>query len=476
MEKTISAAVLNSFPPADMAAADALLHEKLSAGDKKLVVLDDDPTGVQTVHDVSVYTDWSYESVLAGFREDRRLFFILTNSRSFTPEQTERAHREIAAAAARASLETGRDYILVSRGDSTLRGHYPLETEVLRGETERALGCAVDGEIICPFFEEGGRFTLGNVHYVRYGDELVPAAQTEFARDATFGYEHSDLPGYIEEKTGGRFRAADTLCISVEELRSMDVDAVADRLCTVSNFGKIVVNAVSYADAKLAAAAIWEAAARGHRFILRTAASLVKELGGVPSRPALTRSELISGGTSNGGVVVIGSHTAKTTRQLAAMAALPGVECVEFNSDLVLEEGGLEAETRRVTAELERIIRSGRTAAAYTKRAVLTLEGDTRESALLRSVRISEAVQSLVAGLGVTPAFVIAKGGITSSDVGTKALRVRRAEVMGQLLPGVPVWRTGPESRFPGTPYVIFPGNVGEDSSLREAVEILTGA
>ena len=128
------------------------------------------------------------------------------------------------------------------------------------------------------------------------------------------------------------------------------------------------------------------------------------------------------------------------------------------------------------TAELERIIRSGRTAAAYTKRAVLTLEGDTRESALLRSVRISEAVQSLVAGLGVTPDFVIAKGGITSSDVGTKALRVRRAEVMGQLLPGVPVWRTGPESRFPGTPYVIFPGNVGEDSSLREAVEILTGA
>ena len=108
--------------------------------------------------------------------------------------------------------------------------------------------------------------------------------------------------------------------------------------------------------------------------------------------------------------------------------------------------------------------------------AVTVLYVPEGESALLRSVRISEAVQSLVAGLGVTPAFVIAKGGITSSDVGTKALRVRRAEVMGQLLPGVPVWRTGQESRFPGTPYVIFPGNVGEDSSLREAVEILTGA
>ena len=69
---------------------------------------------------------------------------------------------------------------------------------------------------------------------------------------------------------------------------------------------------------------------------------------------------------------------------------------------------------------------------------------------------------------------VIAKGGITSSDVGTKALKVKRADVMGQINPGIPVWRTGAESRFPGTPYVIFPGNVGEVQTLREAVEVLT--
>ena len=101
------------------------------------------------------------------------------------------------------------------------------------------------------------------------------------------------------------------------------------------------------------------------------------------------------------------------------------------------------------------------------------LDGDTQESALLRSVKISDGVQSLVAGLDVTPAFVLAKGGITSSDVGTKALRVRRARVLGQLQPGVPVWRTGPESHFPGTPYVIFPGNTGGPDTLRLAVETL---
>ena len=100
-------------------------------------------------------------------------------------------------------------------------------------------------------------------------------------------------------------------------------------------------------------------------------------------------------------------------------------------------------------------------------------EGDTKEAALLRSVRISEGVQALVGRLSVTPAFVIAKGGITSSDVGTKALRVKRANVMGQIKPGIPVWQTGPESRFPGIPYVIFPGNVGEETTLKEAVETL---
>ena len=91
----------------------------------------------------------------------------------------------------------------------------------------------------------------------------------------------------------------------------------------------------------------------------------------------------------------------------------------------------------------------------------------------LRSVRISEAVQSVVGNLQITPAFIIAKGGITSSDVGVKALGVRRALVLGQIQPGVPVWRTGPESKFPGMTYVIFPGNVGEERTLRDAVSTL---
>ncbi len=69
--------------------------------------------------------------------------------------------------------------------------------------------------------------------------------------------------------------------------------------------------------------------------------------------------------------------------------------------------------------------------------------------------------------------FIVAKGGITSSDVGTKALRVRKATVMGQIKPGIPVWQTDENSKFPFMPYVIFPGNVGGVTTLREAMEKL---
>ena len=179
--------------------------------------------------------------------------------------------------------------------------------------------------------------------------------------------------------------------------------------------------------------------------------------------------------TPAGGIVVIGSHTKKTTMQLEELKKLKDILFIEMNSDLVLQEGGLEGEVERILSLSGNAIRNGQTVAIYTRRQLLTVENDTKEAALVRSVKISDAVQSLVGRLEVTPGFVVAKGGITSSDVGTKALQVKRARVLGQIRPGIPVWQTGEESRFPGTPYIIFPGNVGEVETLREAVEILMG-
>lgn len=475
MEERISAAELGRYPLPDLEEVSAALAAEAEKNQRQIVVLDDDPTGVQTVHDVSVYTDWSPESIREGFEEPGKLFFILTNSRSFTAEQTERVHREIARNVADVARELGRDYLIVSRGDSTLRGHYPLETQVLRDVFQRESGRTVDGDILCPYFKEGGRFTLDNIHYVRYGEELVPCGQTEFARDETFGYQSSSLPAYIQEKTGGACRAEDVTCISLARLRALDYEGVEAQLEAVRDYGRIVVNAVEDCDVKVLATALYRAMAKGRNYTVRCAAALVKALGNISDRPLLRREEMVTGESRHGGIIVVGSHTKKTTAQLEALKGVEGIEFIEMNSDLVLTPGALEEEAAAITARCSQLIAQGRTCCVSTKRALLTVENDTPEEALLRSVRISDAVQSCVAGLTATPAFVVAKGGITSSDVGVKALRTRRAWVLGQIRPGIPVWRTDEASRFPGVPYVIFPGNVGEESTLREAVELLLG-
>ena len=168
---------LNRWPSVDEAKVDELLLKEIADNDQKIVVLDDDPTGVQTVHDISVYTDWSLESVTAGFNEANKVFYILTNSRGMTVDETTKAHREMAENIAAAAKATGKDYMIMSRSDSTLRGHYPLEPQLLK-EGMEADGKPIDGEVMCPFFKEGGRFTISNIHYVKQGDELVPAAET----------------------------------------------------------------------------------------------------------------------------------------------------------------------------------------------------------------------------------------------------------------------------------------------------------
>ena len=448
---SISADVLTSYKKIDEAAADALLAKEIAANNKKIVVLDDDPTGVQTVHDIHVYTNWDHDSIKAGFEEENNLFYVMTNSRGFTAEQTTKAHHEIAAVVDQVAKETGREYIFISRSDSTLRGHYPLETELLKADYEKYTGKQIDGEIMCPFFKEGGRFTIGNVHYVKYGDELVNACETEFAKDKTFGYKAASMPAYVEEKTGGAYKAENVTCISLEDIHDMAYDKIEAQLMAVKDFNKIVVNAVDYADLKVFCVALYRAMAKGKVFMFRTAAAIVKVMGGVSDQPLLTRAQMVVKETDNGGIIVVGSHT-----------------------NLVRDEEAFENEVKRCLAKEEECIRSGKTVCCYTTRALITADTGDKEDELRLSVRISDAVQSLVGRLTVTPAFVIAKGGITSSDVGTKALAVKRANVLGQIRPGIPVWQTGEESKFPQTPYVIFPGNVGENTTLREAVEVLT--
>lgn len=459
--------------PYDGAAVERACHSAAQTLDAKIVVLDDDPTGVQTVHGVSVYTNWSAGVFRQAFACPDRMFFILTNSRGLDAAQTQALHRQIGENLSAAAREAGKDFLLVSRSDSTLRGHYPLETETLRESIEARLPIRFDGELLMPFFPEGGRYTMGGVHYVASGSGLIPVGRTEFARDRTFGFRSSSLPEWIEEKTGGRCRAGAVRCIGLGLLRNLQYQEIAGELCALRDFQKAVVDAVDYDDVRVFVTALAMARRAGRHFIFRTAAAFPKILGGIGDRPLLTRAEL-AGEQARGGLVIVGSHVSRTTEQLARLLERKGLCALEFNQHLIADPAALEMETVRVVRAAERALAGGRTAVVYTRRERIDAGGG-REDELRLAVRISDAVTDIVRRLRVRPAWIVAKGGITSSEIGVKGLGVRRALVIGQAMAGVPVWRTGEESRFPGLSYVIFPGNVGDPDALRRLVDELCG-
>ncbi len=456
--------VLEEFPALDSAVVDRIYQQAWKNLKRKIVVIDDDPTGVQTVHDVDVYTTYGGSEVLSAFKDENPVFYILTNSRGFSRQETELVHRKLARKIAEASRESGKKYLIVSRSDSTLRGHFPLETEVLND----SLG-PFDGEILIPFFPEGGRYTFDDIHYVKEPGGLVPAGRTEFAKDKTFGYVSSDLKDYVEEKTKGRFRRDDVVSISLEEIRAMDFRSIERKLMAVECFNKVIVNLVSYDDLKIFTVALINALNKGKSFLFRSAAALVKVLGNISDKPLLEKDELVRANNQNGGLIIVGSHVSKTTRQLEALknSDLP-FTFIEYDQYTVLEDDGMK-ESRRVTDLANRLIAEGKNVVIYTKRERMdVLEGSELEQLVL-ATRISSALTRCVEELEVEPRFIVAKGGITSNDVGIHGLKARKSNVLGQILKGVPVWQLGPESRFPGLSYVIFPGNVGDEDSLVKA-------
>lgn len=472
-EKRLVHEVFDKIPTVSSNDVKKMLKDELALLDKKIIVLDDDPTGVQTIHDISVYTDWSVDSLDKGFAEQNSMFFILTNSRGFTESTTKKVHEEIARNVLEVAKKHHKDFILISRGDSTLRGHYPLETEVLKETIELGSTIKFDGEVILPFFKEGSRYTIDNIHYVQYEDYLVPAGETEFAKDRTFGYTTSHLGEWVEEKSNGRLKAENVTYISLESLRGFELEKITNQLLQVNHFNKVVVNAIDYIDVEIFVIALTRAMKADKQFMFRSAAALTKVLGGVSDKGLLTRDELMKEESNHGGLIIVGSHVKKTTEQLEELKKAKLTELIEFDVHLILQPEQFKAEIDRVIKESEALLCSGKTVTIYTKRERLDLGKGKKEAELKLSVEISNAVTSIVQRLKVRPSYMIAKGGITSSDIGTKGLGVKRAIVAGQIRPGVPVWFTGEESKFPDMAYVIFPGNVGTKDTLKETVEIL---
>lgn len=429
----------------------------------KLVVLDDDPTGTQTVYDVPVITAWDDAMLRAEFTDPHPACYILTNSRALPADESRALHADLGARLGRIAQDAGRRITVVSRSDSTLRGHFPLETDALAS----ALG-PFELTALVPFFDAGGRYTIADVHYVAEGDVLVPAAATPFARDAAFGYRSSSLPQWVEEKTGGRIRAHQVRTIPLEALRLEGPDGVAARLRTLPSGTVVAVNAAAARDVEVFAAAALKLEGEGHRILYRTAASFVAARLGLEPRPLLTCADL-GPPMKTGGLIVAGSYVPKTTAQLEHLVAShPRLHVITLSVPCLLDPTRRESCIAGAALDMNRRLARGEDVLIQTSRQLVP--GKDAAGSLAIGRHISNALIAIVQHLTDRPRFLIAKGGVTSSDIATEGLNIRRATVLGQLLPGVPVWRAGIEARFPGLGYIVFPGNVGGPEALAQAV------
>ncbi len=460
---------LQSLPPPWPEDLRPSNRARVEAAAYKLIAIDDDPTGCQTVHAVDLFTAWDDASLAEMLADPEPLAYLLTNSRALPEAQAADLARGLGAALQRASHQSGRPVIPISRSDSTLRGHYPAEVDAL----VEGMGEPCDALLLAPCFFEGGRYTLDDVHWVRQADQLIPAHQTAFAADPAFGFSSAFLPAWVEQKTRGRIRAGQVVALSLETLRAGGPAAVAAALGRLGNAQVLAVNAADYADLDVLVSGLLDAEAGGLRCLYRTAASFVRARRGLPAQPPLQGADLrCPGGEGCGGLVVAGSFVPQTTRQLQALTAPGDFQVIEVDVHAVMR-GGYDCQLVRLSERVNRRLLDGKHVLICTSRQRLGVNG---EQALAAGQAISSALVALVKELTGTPAFFIAKGGITASDIATRALRVHKARVLGQALSGVPVWRLGAESRFPGLPYVVFPGNVGDEGSLRGLVDVIITA
>ncbi|KAB8244453.1 NADP-dependent oxidoreductase domain-containing protein [Aspergillus flavus] len=372
-----------------------------------LVVLDDDPTGTQTCHGINVLTVWDDATLVEEFHTCDRGFFILTNSRALPTAEARKLISDICTAVKKAAVQAQKTFEIVLRGDSTLRGHFPDEPQIAEEVIRK-----VDGWILAPFFRQGGRFTIDDVHYVADAEgNLVPAAQTIFAKDATFGYTSSNLIDYVVEKSNGSIPRHRVQSISLHDIREGGVSAVAERLLKFAQGSIIIVNAIVDTDLEIFVLGLLQAKSAGRNYIYRTGAAFVSTRLAIRPKPPLSAGDLglNTEASSPGGLIIAGSYVSKTTDQLQSLT-------------------------------------SGRGPALK----VITLDVES----LLNNTESSYST-----------------GGITSSDIATKGLRMRRAQIIGQASAGVPLWRCDePSSKFSGIPYVVFPGNVGHQDALLDMV------
>ncbi len=410
----------------------------------RVVVLDDDPTGTQSISGIPIVLQADAATIAQEAARTSGPLWILTNTRALHVTD---AVTELTRITSLVRSTLGPDVQLVLRGDSTLRGHVLPEIDVLSGPGSVAL--------FVPAFIEQGRLTLDSVHYSREHGERIPVAATEYAADATFGYTTSHLGDWVDQRDPGRR----TVLIPIAKLRAGGATAVRDALLSSARGTVVIPDAETLDDIQAIHAGWLDACAAGRDVVLRCASTLAAvAVGSAPSPAPLDRVDAPV-------LVVCGSHTTGARAQLARVADRTDVRRVELSLSRPRSD---EAE-RDVVAEVEASLASARVTVLSTPRDVPNEWHDIDSGQ-----RVMDMLVDIVSILRRPLGALITKGGITSARVPRDGLGARSAWVLGQSSPGIPVWQL----RRDGDPdliQVVIPGNVGEADAIDQALDQLVG-
>jgi uncharacterized protein YgbK (DUF1537 family) len=402
---------------------------------------------------------WDVETLRLGLKDDAPIFFILTNTRSLTPEAAASVTREVCHNLKIAlGAEQITDFLVVSRSDSTLRGHYPIETDVIAEE----LG-PFDAHFLVPAFFEGGRITRDSIHYLIIDGVPTPVHETEFARDSVFSYNYSYLPKYVEEKTKGRIKEDTVTRFLLDDIRQGSLK----RLLELQDNQCGVVDGEHQDDLNTFAVDISTAASQGKRFLFRSAASILTALAALPAQPIAAENMAAYVRDGKPGAVIVGSHVKKTTQQLESLLQVAGTVGIEVNVGRLLDDGVHESVTllTEILEKVQEVHNAGKTPVVYTSRQELTFK-DVK-TRLDFGNTVSGLLMDIVQGLPSDIGFLISKGGITSNDVLSTGLALTSARLLGQILAGCSMVITPSDHPlFPDLPVVLFPGNVGNADAL----------
>ena len=423
---------------------DSSWKQRLQEDGRRVIILDDDPTGTQTVSNVEVILRPSPAAYQRFFQSSEQAVYILTNSRALSREQAVSLLSHIRADVEVATAKSGQKVAFLLRGDSTLRGHVFAEVDTLASSFEDWV-C-----LFVPAFPEGGRITVDGVHYLLVDGERIPVARTEFARDTTFGYQSEHIVAWAAEVGGGR-RA---LSLPLAQLRAQGAALITRTLLEAPCGTTVIPDAETATDLETIALGLLDAEAQGRTVIVRSASTFAALRSGL-------HGEIISSvGTIDGPILVVcGSHTEASSRQLEQLIEQTSVAPVVIPTNWLLQEGP-DAVVPRLARQLSLALKEQKFAILATERIRLPEHGDLETGA-----RVMDALTAMVTHVADECSALIVKGGISSAQVALEGLSASWAHVRGQLEPGVSLWDlTLADGRV--LPYTVIPGNVGHDMTI----------